>query len=1214
VFGGMAEEMNPEKMDALAESIVQLESTLNTLSSSVSSLTTATQKANTENTKFQKGLGSVTKFTNSAFKAMSSFAEGILFTNIAQNKLLNTAAEYNMSLYEGVRAGQLYGNTFKEMSSVFKDVEDATGLSERAAADLFSTYSKGLKNSVPDTAAFSKLVKTLGDEFGFSKEKIEDAVSTISQLKDLKVGIDEVFIERANKGLVSTAEMMAKINNIKLAGGSDELIEKLYRLNKPAKEGQKELKTMADMVAEFTSQIDEFVASNGTALKELFQELIKGAQFLMDIAKGIDANTIKWVTTIGLGVVGFTKVAGVASSFLTTWKTIAATKAFGKANDGLDSVLNNLNNISGASKKAKQSMGKGFGALSKKLVSNTKNLAKMPVTVKGVGTAALVAGAAFAGWKIGSLIAETETYKNVVNKIGDAYADWAVPDVELTDEQEKALALFKANKSKRKEAYELAKKQKAALAGQTEEIKVIQVGLGGLQKDNETILNLLQKQLDARKAQNEIVLGAGDSDVNIKALQEEIETMDLMIIQAKKYEDNMRRVYTMIQKGSTKEELGLETKVVENDIKRVKLLMKDALEAEDADPRKMQLLKQELADYEKLLGAIESNDLTESSAQFLEAEKNRATLQKQVIEERIALSEKAYKTERDLAASASAVGDAYISAQKSFMGGLGLSIEAIEAQVGNIRREADIVNSEMENVGAQIQSQRALLKQAPDRDRAGIQKTINGLIQKQNKLKTDGLSLLQKENEYTKEIRVGYLSAIQSQASSMGRFDKLLLKRDQGISTIMKNRKVQSDIMYGGVGDTTQARNRIKTHGRTQYTAEGGVRGVESQKAARNEAFARQDKTGRFAIQKDQQEKAKSLQASNNAEAVELGTAVSTGNKINADLTRQQSKFLGSKLDDVRKAIEDSNDGNSVTQKGAKGSQSPPDSNTGVSRKKQDAEKKLQGKKQDAEKKKLQRKKQDVEKFTYKDVTPSDLASPYVPKENNKRKKKYTQTVFEDYSDLEKKRAEASSMLNSTNTSQKDRKKYNKILMDANKVASKLKNQMIIETEGGRGYSQRMSEGKTSKEIRGKYLKEDLYGNSNRNKLSEARDKKAMEDAKRNIYSKENAGKSVKNLQRKQLMEDIGKRDAQRKKERDHLLANPTEQTYFDPKSITNSLEKVKGIERREGNNKGVQVTNHITITGTGDADDIAQKTKNAVEQGVVKGLSNSANRRNKAP
>ena len=167
---------------------------------------------------------------------------------------------------------------------------------------------------------------------------------------------------------------------------------------------------------------------------------------------------------------------------------------------------------------------------------------------------------------------------------------------------------------------------------------------------------------------------------------------------------------------------------------------------------------------------------------------------------------------------------AQIDAAKSFMGGLGLQVETLQYAT-SVLKEQDEVFANMQRTNAALaddaiakikkttdeynnlsKSQKELGKDNFTATILKQQAILNGLKAEDYELSQKRYRLDEKSGQLTKEMREGWLSAISSQHTAVGSFEKIIFTRDQRMSEMTSlNEKT-----YNGVlgGSTTKERAR----------------------------------------------------------------------------------------------------------------------------------------------------------------------------------------------------------------------------------------------------------------------------------------------------------------------------------------------------------------------------------------------------------------------
>ena len=246
----------------------------------------------------QKDLHKSTSNLSASFQKLSSAflfasATGIIYA-LTQNKLLAGMADYQKEIYNATRVGQIFGQTHKQMQQTLKSMGDAVGLNEKTAAKFYMTWMSVSNGFVPSTNRMTALVKTLGDEFGNTKEDIAGAMQQLGKLQSMQIGIDLNFIEDLKAGLVDTGTLVNKISQLRLLNVDNETINTLLRLQNSLGVGKetKQMKTMSDLIAHLTDVAEKFIAKNGEKIAKLFQIAAVFAEKLLDAITAIPAPLV----------------------------------------------------------------------------------------------------------------------------------------------------------------------------------------------------------------------------------------------------------------------------------------------------------------------------------------------------------------------------------------------------------------------------------------------------------------------------------------------------------------------------------------------------------------------------------------------------------------------------------------------------------------------------------------------------------------------------------------------------------------------------------------------------------------------------------------------------------------------------------------------------------------------------------------------------------
>jgi hypothetical protein len=191
-----------------------------------------------------------------------------------------------------------------------------------------------------------------------------------------------------------------------------------------------------------------------------------------------------------------------------------------------------------------------------------------------------------------------------------------------------------------------------------------------------------------------------------------------------------------------------------------------------------------------------------------------------------------YGTEFDmakkLAESKRRVVAAELSAAQSFMQGLGVTYNLLMENLDAVGNVIEQVENKLKSQEAALAQHNAKMKEYEE-ERAKLeegsaeynnlteqieaeQTAINNLENERLQTQAERLGLVQEEINLTKELRYGYLSAMQSQAMAAGRFSKILFTREQNVSELLdmtskRMRELEGEIRgYGGLVETIGGR------------------------------------------------------------------------------------------------------------------------------------------------------------------------------------------------------------------------------------------------------------------------------------------------------------------------------------------------------------------------------------------------------------------------
>ncbi|MBW3018306.1 hypothetical protein KY325_04045, partial [Candidatus Woesearchaeota archaeon] len=282
-------------------------------------------------------------------------------------------------------------------------------------------------------------------------------------------------------------------------------------------------------------------------------------------------------------------------------------------------------------------------------------------------------------------------------------------------------------------------------------------------------------------------------------LQEALELTEEMGDLARQYALELQtfaRATANMSEAQTQEQLAEKMKDLQGQI--------NALEGEGTAEaqRKADALRNQLQQWEQLGNAQDRSRLLATFT--AEAEQERAKTARMMAEAERNVG-KEFETTLEIQQQQVSLGQAQLDMVKSFMGGIGVTYEMQVQQIGKVRQASETVGQvieERQNRLLQLQNDRIAAEQELARAQAAFGdgskeaqaaqnklQDINGRMNLQNielmKSQQERVRLVKQELDLTKELRYGYLSAIQSQAMAAGKFSKILFTRDQNLSKML---------------------------------------------------------------------------------------------------------------------------------------------------------------------------------------------------------------------------------------------------------------------------------------------------------------------------------------------------------------------------------------------------------------------------------------------
>jgi len=137
--------------------------------------------------------------------------------------------------------------------------------------------------------------------------------------------------------------------------------------------------------------------------------------------------------------------------------------------------------------------------------------------------------------------------------------------------------------------------------------------------------------------------------------------------------------------------------------------------------------------------------------------------------------------------------EAEMSLQEKLYFGVGATLKARLDTVAAVEKEIAVKDKMI----AEMKREAATQKQGSEAHREYLIKI--------NQMETERLSLISKQVDLTKELREGYLSAIESFEYGAGEFDKIIAKQDFGTRQLMERTGMAGAMALGGMGQGLQA-------------------------------------------------------------------------------------------------------------------------------------------------------------------------------------------------------------------------------------------------------------------------------------------------------------------------------------------------------------------------------------------------------------------------
>ena len=290
---------------------------------------------------------------------------------------------------------------------------------------------------------------------------------------------------------------------------------------------------------------------------------------------------------------------------------------------------------------------------------------------------------------------------------------------------------------------------------------------------------------NASKQQNEVISG----------LQKQVEYLNKGFAPLSEYS-----VAYDEQIFAVRELVKLEQEKIDNQIGSSKEAYDSAKKAYDAI-KTIAGKEKEAAEFKKAMDdALAENNLSKQSMIILQGKKRE--LQTKEIEMIVAKTTQYYQKQLEFQRASTSLAESEMSLAEKMNFGIGVTIQQRAQVIQQVEKERAIIEQEIISTQQQI-------KQAGEN--ANLRRQLEFQLKQQQ---TERINLLSKEVDMTKELREGYLQAMEAFDTGAGRFEKIIKKQDMGTRELMRTTGAAGAMALGGIGTGLTAPSM-------QYTAAG---------------------------------------------------------------------------------------------------------------------------------------------------------------------------------------------------------------------------------------------------------------------------------------------------------------------------------------------------------------------------------------------------------
>lgn len=279
--------------------------------------------------KTSKSMSGFSKATSAASKATGDFSSILDATKLrtfalgaSLKNITEFTASYQKTIYNSVRAAQIFGQTTDQARGGLKRMGQAVGLNEKIAASFYKTWTDASNGMAPTTKRMEGFIKSIGDEFGNTQEDIDGVLQSFGKLQSLQIGIDMSFVEDLRKGFIDNITFAEKLADMRLLNVDRKTIEQLIRMKEglDVDDEARELKSMSDLIAHIGAIMDRFVAQNGEKLKAVIQSFAMAGEMAVNVLSKIPGPLL--AATVGL--TALTKMGGSLAGTFTKVLTVVS--------------------------------------------------------------------------------------------------------------------------------------------------------------------------------------------------------------------------------------------------------------------------------------------------------------------------------------------------------------------------------------------------------------------------------------------------------------------------------------------------------------------------------------------------------------------------------------------------------------------------------------------------------------------------------------------------------------------------------------------------------------------------------------------------------------------------------------------------------------------------------------------------------------------------